>query len=105
MNYPITAAALGFFAGRHLDMDVVNTAGGLQGRVHPINADGFANEIDRIFHLYPNDHAFSQLNLLSSHDMPRFITCCGNDPDSLKLALLFVLAFQDACIYYGDEID
>jgi len=105
MNYPITAAVMGFFSGSHLDLDVVNTAGGFQGRVHPMNAEGFANEIDRVFHLYPEDITFAQLNLLSSHDMPRFITCCGDDPDSLKLALLFIFSFPGApCIYYGDEI-
>jgi neopullulanase len=105
MNYPNTAAAMGFFAGSHLDLDVVNSAGGIQGRVHAMNAEGFANEIDRIFHLYPLDLAFAQLNLLSSHDMPRFITCCGNDANSLKLALLFIFSFPGApCIYYGDEI-
>ncbi|HSQ40230.1 MAG TPA: glycoside hydrolase family 13 protein, partial [Anaerolineales bacterium] len=53
MNYLVTAAVLPFFSGKHLDIRVVNQAGGYQGRVRPeISADDFADEIDRLLHLY-----------------------------------------------------
>ncbi len=106
MNYLITAASLSFFAGPRLDMHVVEKAGGLNGRVQPhMDANGFANEIDRIMHLYKPEITRSQLNLLDSHDMPRFLSCSGGDKDSLKLAWLFIMSVSGApCIYYGDEI-
>ncbi|MEW6028388.1 MAG: alpha-amylase family glycosyl hydrolase [Chloroflexota bacterium] len=105
MNYLITAAALSFFGGSHLDMEVVNKAGGLQGRVHPMNARQFADEIERNFHLYQPAITYAQLNLLDSHDMPRFLTCVGGDKAALRLALLFLFTYPGApCIYYGDEI-
>jgi neopullulanase len=105
MNYLITAAALSFFGGPHLDMGVVNHAGGLQGRVYPMDAYTFANEVDRVFHLYQPEFTYSQLNLLDSHDMPRFLSCVGGQKIALKQALLFLLTYPGApCIYYGDEV-
>jgi len=105
MNYLITAAALSFCGGAHLDMNVVNQAGGLQGRVHPMNAKEFGDEIDRVHDLYPQPVKYAQLNLLDSHDMPRFLSCVSNDKDSLKLAWLLLFTIPGApCIYYGDEI-
>jgi len=105
MNYLVTAAALSYFGGRHLDMGVVNQCGGLQHRVHNMDGNAFANEIDRIFHLYLPEFSYSQLNLLDSHDMPRFISCVSGDRDALKLALLFIHSYPGApCIYYGDEV-
>ncbi len=105
MNYLITAAALSFFGGPHLDMGVVNHAGGLQGRVYPMDAYTFANEVDRVFHLYQPEFTYSQLNLLDSHDMPRFLSCVSGQKVALKQALLFLLTYPGApSIYYGDEI-
>ena len=106
MNYLVTAAAIPFFAGKHLDMRVVHQAGGYQGRVHPeISAHDFANEIDRLLHLYKYEFTRSQLNLMDSHDTPRYLTCARGDKNSLKLAWLFMMTIPGApCIYYGDEI-
>jgi len=45
------------------------------------------------------------LNLLDSHDMPRYISLASGDWDALKLAVLFQMTYPGApCIYYGDEI-
>jgi len=105
MNYLVAAAALGFFAGPHLRMDIVDQAVGLNGRVQKLDAGGFAAEMDRLMNLYSPDAVHAQLNLLDSHDMPRFLSCAGGDKDSLKLACLFILTIPGApCIYYGDEI-
>lgn len=105
MNYLFTAVSMNYFAGSHLDMNVITQAGGFKDRIRPMNAHDFANEVDRILHLYPPEITFAQLNLLDSHDMPRFLSCVGGDKNSLKLAWLFMFTFIGApCIYYGDEI-
>jgi neopullulanase len=105
MNYLVTAASLSFFGARTLDLKTVHAAGGIKDRVHPTDAAAFANEIDRLLHLYRPEITRSQLNLLDSHDMPRFLSCVGGDTSALKLAWLFILTIPGApCIYYGDEI-
>jgi len=106
MNYLLTAAALSFCAGPHLDINIVQQAGGLKDRVHRyMDAVGFANEVDRILNLYKPEITRAQLNLLDSHDTPRFLSCAGGDKNSLKLAWLFIMTIPGApCIYYGDEI-
>lgn len=105
MNYLFTAVSMNYFAGSHLNMDVITQAGGFKDRVRPMNAPEFANEVDRILNLYPSEITFAQLNLLDSHDMPRFLSCVNGDKNSLKLAWLFMLTLPGApCIYYGDEI-
>jgi cyclomaltodextrinase / maltogenic alpha-amylase / neopullulanase len=46
-----------------------------------------------------------ELNLLGSHDTPRFVTVAGGDRDAYRLALLAVMTLPGApCIYYGDEV-
>jgi cyclomaltodextrinase len=105
MNYLLAAAALSFCGGPHLDMPVVDQAGGLHGRVRPMNAPDFAVELERIMTLYPRPITGAQLNLLDSHDMPRFLSCVSQDKASLKLAWLLLFTLPGApCIYYGDEI-
>lgn len=45
------------------------------------------------------------LNLLDSHDTPRFLTRCKNDIKKLLLAATFQLTYDGTpCIYYGTEI-
>ncbi|MGE5250411.1 MAG: glycoside hydrolase family 13 protein [Bacteroidota bacterium] len=105
MNYLLTAACMSYFGAPHLDMDVIGLAGGLQGRVRPMDAQSFAGEVDRLFHLYRPEFTYAELNLLDSHDMARFVTCAGEDKTSLKLAMLFTHTYPGApCTYYGDEI-
>lgn len=107
MNYLLTAALLTYLGGHRLDLGVVNRCGGLQGRVHNHTSDAytFANEIDRLFHLYRPEFNFAQLNVLDSHDMPRFLSCVKGDKATLQLAWTFLFTYPGApCIYYGDEI-
>ncbi|MBD3368020.1 MAG: hypothetical protein GF405_07600 [Candidatus Eisenbacteria bacterium] len=55
--------------------------------------------------IYPDEGVRAQMNLLGSHDTPRFLTNCGGDVDRLKLAMLFSMTYVGApTIYYGDEI-
>jgi cyclomaltodextrinase / maltogenic alpha-amylase / neopullulanase len=105
MNYMVTCACLSFFPGRHLDLGAALQAGGFQGMVNPIDAGGFAERINSILGLYKPKVTRSLLNLLDSHDTPRFLTCASHDKASLRLALAFILTYPGApCIFYGDEI-
>lgn len=105
MNYDVTKPCLGFFPGRHLDLKVLHQQSNYHGIRHPIDAHEFANRIDHNLNLYKPDITYAQLNLLDSHDTPRFLSCAGGDKNALKLAWLFLFAYPGApCIYYGDEI-
>jgi len=106
MNYLVTGALIGFCGGTRVNMNVLNQAGELKNRVHPdMDANWFANEIDRLNGLYSPEITRSQLNLFDSHDTPRFLTCVGGDVPSLQLAMLFLFTYPGApCIFYGDEV-
>lgn len=104
MNYQLTHAAVGFFGGNHLD---TNLADGMMGLAvpQPMDAAGFARRTSELLQLYPQEFAYAQLNLLDSHDMPRFLSLMKGSIDRLKLAYSFLLTYPGApCIYYGDEI-
>ena len=104
MNYLVTAACLGFFGGDNLDLEETRKPDSFRD-VCPIGAEEFADEIDRILNLYPEEIVAAQLNLLDSHDMPRFLTCVQNDVSAFRLAWLFVCCLPGApCLYYGDEV-
>jgi len=101
MNYIFNRACLGFFGGERLDTS--QRPGGYD--LQPLNAAQFADTIDNLLALYDWQVTLAQLNLLSSHDEPRFLTLVSKDKDALKLATLFQMTFPGApCIYYGDEI-
>lgn len=105
MNYMVSMACLGFLAGDHLDLNVALTAGGYQGYLRALDAPGFAAWIDSNLALYPPEVNQVELNLLDSHDTPRFLTSASGDVNSLKLALAFVFGLPGApCLFYGDEI-
>jgi cyclomaltodextrinase / maltogenic alpha-amylase / neopullulanase len=87
MNYPVTDAALDFFARNQMDS--------LQ----------FANAIGNQLAAYPLQVKEASFNLLGSHDTPRILTLCKNNKDRMKLAALFQFTYIGTpCIYYGDEI-
>ena len=72
---------------------------------HTIRAEEFANRIDHNLGLYNPEITYAQLNLLDSHDTPRYLSCVKDDKNALKLAWLFLFTYPGApCIYYGDEI-
>jgi cyclomaltodextrinase len=105
MNYLLSTACLGFFTGNHLDLHEALKAGGYQGYLQALDAEGFASRIDANLGLYSPEVNRVELNLLDSHDTPRFLTCARGDANSLKLAWMFVFSFPGApCIFYGDEV-
>ena len=104
MNYQITQACLGYFGGNHFDRAL---AKGFMGLETPpkLNAEQFADRAVELLNYCQQEFAYAQLNLLDSHDMPRFLSLVKEDPKRLYLAYLFILTYPGApCIYYGDEI-
>lgn len=104
MNYPVTLACLGFFGGHNLDLEETRKAGGYHG-ARPMDGVDFAQAIETVLGWYDPQITLAQLNLLDSHDTPRFITSVREDWSALKLAYCFLFTYPGApCIYYGDEI-
>jgi cyclomaltodextrinase len=103
MNYLFARACLGFFVGDDLFSEEVARSG--YQRIETLSAEGFAAEIRRVLALYPCSVTEVQLNLLGSHDTPRFKTLAQGDDSAYRLATLFQMTYPGApCIYYGDEI-
>ncbi|WP_264191551.1 glycoside hydrolase family 13 protein [Metabacillus litoralis] len=87
MNYPFTDAALSFFAK------------------DSIHVEEFANKIQNVYHMYPQNINEVAFNLLGSHDTPRVLTMCKNNTSKVKMLFTFLLSYIGTpCIYYGDEI-
>lgn len=87
MNYPFREAVLDFFANGKID------------------AIQFTDALAVRRHDCMKQLNLGMLNLLGSHDTPRFLTEAGNDIDKLKLAVLFQFTYIGIpYIYYGDEI-
>jgi neopullulanase len=104
MNYLVTGGLMGWLIGERLP-DYIFNIGDYRKYLKPLNAEGFADWIDYLLNLYDPAINFVQLNLLDSHDTPRFITTSGEDQSALKLGWLFLFTYIGApCIYYGDEV-
>jgi cyclomaltodextrinase len=102
MNYIQTRAAISFF-GAHSVAPLWH--GGAWPPLKPLDAAGFAKAIEDMLALYHWEITSAQMNLLSSHDTPRFINMVGGDQSALKLAMLFQMTMPGApTVYYGDEI-
>jgi cyclomaltodextrinase len=104
MNYLLTAALIGWLVGEKMPPYIYNI-GDYRKFLRPLNASEFADRIDYLLGLYDPAINYAQLNLIDSHDTPRFLTTSGDDISALKLAWLFMFTYIGApCIYYGDEI-
>ena len=102
MNYLWTRASLGFFV-RDVDRSVVRKVG--PHTIPRLNARRFGAAINEVLGLYHPEVTAVQLNLLDSHDTPRFLTLAKGDHSALRLATLFQMTYPGApSIYYGDEI-
>ena len=104
MNYQLTHTALAFFGGEMIEHKL---AEGMMGLYAPqaINAQQFAARTSELLELYPKEFSYAQMNLLDSHDMPRFLSLVKGDVNRLRIAYTFVLTYPGApTIYYGDEI-
>jgi cyclomaltodextrinase len=103
MNYLFTRACIAFFIGDEADQAELRRT--VLYPPGPPGALAFRQAIERLLSLYHPNVTFSQLNLLSSHDMARFITLARGDASALRLATMFQMTYPGApSIYYGDEI-
>lgn len=104
MNYQFTLACISFFGGSNANIDLANGAMGFQN-IPTWDAVQFLERTHDLLNLYPYEFSMAQMNLLDSHDMPRFLSILNEDKQSLKLATLFQMTYPGApCVYYGDEI-
>jgi neopullulanase len=105
MNYPLLEAILGFVGGPSLDTALVASHHELSTHVRPSDAANFASALGAQATAYERATVASQLNLLSSHDMPRFRSLVSGDLAAVRLAVLLQMTLSGApCVYYGDEI-
>ena len=104
MNYQFTAACVGFFGLGSRDEAMISGMMGLP-EVPSLDAAGFAQRTKELLEIYPRQNALAQLNLMDSHDMPRFLSMVSGNKAAFKLATLFQMTYPGApCIYYGNEI-
>jgi len=105
MNYPLAEAILSFVGAGRLDQELVAKTHEYARHVRPIDGPEFGRQLASVMATYAPDVASMQLNLLDSHDTPRFISLAGGDATALRLAALIQMTLPGApCIYYGDEM-
>jgi neopullulanase len=105
MNYPLAHAILGFAAGAYLDEAIVRRHHEFGAHTKRLDGPGFAARLAELLGAYRPEVVDVQLNLLDSHDAPRFITMAGGDRTSYRLALVLLASLPGApCLYYGDEV-
>lgn len=69
-----------------------------------INESEFAGEIMDMLLRYPKQTMLSQLNLLDSHDVARFLSLCKGDADLYRCAMCFMFMMPGVPdVFYGDE--
>lgn len=69
-----------------------------------LTARQFDERINYLLVRYKKNVQQAQMNLIDSHDVPRFLSNAGGDIRKLKLAALFLLTHVGApSIFYGDE--
>ncbi|GIM27450.1 alpha-glycosidase [Clostridium polyendosporum] len=87
MNYPFRECCLDFFARRNITAEELD-------HILAENRSSYMNSVNR-----------QLLNLIDSHDTPRFLTECEDDKEKMKLAIVLQYTYIGVpYIYYGDEI-
>ena len=87
MNYEFTYLCRDFFA---------------LGR---IGAKEFDEQMNKALMRYPAPVANVQMNMLDSHDVPRFLHYCAGNTDRLKLAFFYMMTAPGIpSVFYGDEV-
>ena len=65
----------------------------------------FMDRLMAIYGMYPPQVSRNLMNLIGSHDTPRFLTLCKGDAPLMRLAATVQLAWPGApMVYYGDEL-
>ncbi len=105
MNYPLAAAITSFSGNSHLDRRVLRQQFNLDASIHSIDGPAFARRLEHTLALYDPAVVAVQLNLIDTHDTPRFLAMTSGDVASLRLATILQMTLPGApSIYYGDEI-
>jgi cyclomaltodextrinase / maltogenic alpha-amylase / neopullulanase len=105
MNYPLAEAILSFVGAGHFDEPLLRAHHEYGPNVRAIDGPGFATRLRELMTAYDPKVIAVQLNLLDSHDTPRFHSLVRGDRASFRLATLLQATLPGApCIYYGDEI-
>lgn len=105
MNYPLGAAITSFVGAGRLDGRVLTQQINLARSVRDEDAPTFAARLDRAMTGLPFDVVRAQLNLVDSHDTPRFRSMVGGDVAAVRLAMLLLSTLPGGpSLYYGDEI-
>lgn len=69
-----------------------------------ISVEKFNELLSTMLMRYQRTTTYAQMNLLDSHDVPRFLSKCEGDVKKLRLAFLFMFTFVGIpSIFYGDE--
>jgi cyclomaltodextrinase / maltogenic alpha-amylase / neopullulanase len=105
MNYPLAESTLSFVGAGRIDTELLSRSWELAKTVRPIDGPEFGRQLERVMTTYSPAVTELELNLLDSHDTPRFLSLAGGDRSALRLAWLIQMTLPGApCIYYGDEI-
>ncbi len=105
MNYPLAESILSFVGAGRLDRELVARTHEYGRHVRDIDGPAFGQQLAAIMATYAPDVTSLQLNLLNSHDTPRFISMAGGDANAVRLAALIQMTLPGVpCIYYGDEV-
>lgn len=68
------------------------------------NAILLAKQLEQMRLRYPTNIVRGQLNLLDSHDVPRFMSLCKGDERMWRLACILLMLFEGVpSLFYGDE--
>ena len=90
----------GLPAQGHLDEEVVRQPARVRRRHRaPATGPAFGAELERLMRLYDPAVTEVQLNLLDSHDSPRFRTIAGGDPAAWRLAVLLQATLPGAPVH------
>lgn len=70
-----------------------------------INATEYKNRLVSLLMRYKTNVNFNLLNLLSSHDVDRFLSQCNENEDKFLIGYAILFMYIGVpCVYYGDEI-
>lgn len=69
-----------------------------------IDAAQFESRITNMLIRYPEQMLYAQLNVLDTHDVPRFLSLCNGNQEKFRLAVVFLFTFIGIpSVFYGDE--
>ncbi len=102
MNYVFNRMSYRFFGADRISREFGSPGG---RALVPMDASEVARELPALLDRYDPEITRAQLNLLSSHDEPRFVNVVSGDAAAFRLATAFQMTLPGApCIYYGDEL-